>query len=442
MEQLLLHLTDTFVRFNEYAKANPVLAGVVSLWGLGVLTFLLRSVPAKIWQFIKHQSTTTLSFTSDPIGTNAQTFVNFMMWFETNQGQFRKWSRSLALNSISFMRRGEYGLEFDRDGTQAGVGQGWHMFTYRRRPMWMRRTRLEKGSIQNLVYEIEITMLGRDRQILLDLIEEFKYRPPTEQLGVYSWRNECWCRSQDIPMRPLNTVMIDKNTKESLLQNLTQWKESREWYESRGLPYKITCLLRGEPGTGKTSLIKALASHFGMNVCVINLHKMTDETFPEALTEAEPNSIIVIEDFDSTHATRARTTLVKKDEPSDKAKNLLDEVGSMAFGLTLSGILNSLDGIVSLHNKVVFLTTNAYDGIDPAVLRKGRIDHIYEIGKLQNAEIREYIQLMFPGTEVDPRIELNPILGCDLQDLYFRHRNSAQDFVAAIPKVAHAMRAV
>lgn len=438
MEQLLLGLNDIFQQFSAYAKTNPVIAGAMSLWGLGVLTFLLRSVPSRIWGFIKHQSTTTLTFTSDPIGTNAQTFVNFMTWFEENQGRWRGFSRSIALNSVDRMQLTRYGRTFGGATTQAGVGAGWHFFTYKGCPMWMRRNRLDKGSIQNLVYEIEITMIGRNRQRLLDLVEDFRWEPPSseESLGVYTWSDNNWYRSQDVPPRPLRSVIIRRDIKESLIRDVQQWRESRAWYEERGLPYKLTCLLRGMPGTGKTSLIKALASHLAMNVCVLNLNKMTDDSLPAALSEAEPNSIIVIEDFDSTTATRARNAMKPRPGASPDAKEIIEEANAFAFGLTLSGILNSLDGIVSLHDKILFLTTNVAETLDPALLRKGRVDISYEIGRLGDAEVREYIALMFPGTEVHSH-PFDDILGCDLQDLYFQHRNDADAFVASIPRIHH-----
>jgi hypothetical protein len=102
--------------------------------------------------------------------------------------------------------------------------------------------------------------------------------------------------------------------------------------------------------------------------------------------------------------------------------------------LTLSGILNALDGIASLHGTLIFLSTNTLDAIDPALLRKGRVDHTYEIKRLTHVEVLDYIELMYPGRSAEPTECFSDILGCDLQALYFEHHDNFDQFIAAIPK--------
>lgn len=427
MDQLLQY----FNAFNVYAKANPLVAGAVSLWGLGVLTWICRGVPRSIWRFCKSQFTTSLSFTSDPNGTNAETFANFMRWFQ--ETRWAGWSRSLSIQPSNSVRR-TFNAETEEDvGTVIGVGDGTHFFMYRGWPFWMTHSRVTEGGNQNrLTYQVHMTGLGRNRQRVLDLIEEFRFRPPKNRTGIYRWAFGDWSRACDTIKRPLNTVVVKSEIKQQLLSNLERWRISRKWYEDRGLPYKMTCILRGMPGTGKTSLIKALAGHLNMNVCLLNLHSMSDASLEEALSEVMDNSIIVIEDFDSSVATHARKALQTTQPPSDSGSD--DSLAKALSGLTLSGLLNALDGIMALDGKIIFMTTNVYEALDPALIRKGRIDYTYELGLLTDTEVREYIELMFPGTAVAPEAQFADILGCDLQDLYFQHHEDATTFVEAIPK--------
>lgn len=435
----LIHLLD---QFNAYAKVNPLVAGAMSLWGLGVVTWICRGVPRAIWGLCKRQFTTSLSFTSDTAGTSAQTFANFMRWFQ--QSRWARWSRSLSIlpSDNGELRYGRRGPVYDDDGTVIGVGEGSHFFLYRGWPFWLRHSRIKEGGNQNrITYEVRLTGLGRSRDRVLALIEEFRYKPSPRRTGVYRWDRGDWDRACDVLKRPLNTVVIDPAIKTELLANLQRWMDSRDWYEQRGLPYKLTCILRGLPGTGKTSLIKALAGHFDMNVCLVNLSTMTDATFEQALSQAPHGSFLVIEDFDSTAATKARRGLKPKDaQAATAAASAGDESVAELFnmGLTLSGILNALDGILALDGKIVFLTTNIYEALDPALIRKGRVDYTYEIGKLTDAEVREYVRVMFPDAHL-PEGRFADILGCDLQDLYFAHRDSADAFVAAIPRVLRAV---
>ena len=43
--------------------------------------------------------------------------------------------------------------------------------------------------------------------------------------------------------------------------------------------------------------------------------------------------------------------------------------------LTLSGLLNAIDGVTSSEGRIVFMTTNYVDKLDPALIRPGRVDY-------------------------------------------------------------------
>lgn len=138
-----ISLVDTLIQwfdqFNAYSKANPFVAGAVSLWGLGVVTFMMRSVPLSIWRFAKRQLTTTLQLNSDGRGTNLETFGSLMRWFDNN-GHTR-WSRTYSLNGVY---TGRYEEEDERAGTVLGMGDGTHFFMYKFRPFWLHRRRIEQ----------------------------------------------------------------------------------------------------------------------------------------------------------------------------------------------------------------------------------------------------------------------------------------------------------
>lgn len=450
-------LLQLFNQFQVYSKANPIIAGAVSLWGLGLVTFMFRSVPMRIWGFLRRQCTTTLQFNNDGRGTGLETFGSFMKWFES--GKRSRWSRSFSLNGIYYSRHGN-----PDEGTVLGVGDGKHFFFYKGRPVWINRRRIDQAGSFNLMYEVTITTLGRNRKVLDDMIEEFKYRPEPNKIGVFQLVEKNWVRINDIEKRPLRTVVLDQKTKNEITGWIDQWLKDREWYETRGLPYKMTFVFHGIPGTGKTSLIRALASHYQLNLCVLNITQMTDSTLEQALAATPPNTIIVIEDFDSSAATKARKnvpsapvpvpatpsggftfhgastpvsndtpTLAKKEKSEGQGDSLLDMLGGMG-GLSLTGLLQALDGVVSLNGKLVFMTTNVFDQMDAALVRKGRIDHAVEIKPATHAEVVEYIQLMFPDADHSNLPPFADIVGCDLQALYFEHRYNFEDFVAALPK--------
>lgn len=102
--------------------------------------------------------------------------------------------------------------------------------------------------------------------------------------------------------------------------------------------------------------------------------------------------------------------------------------------MTLSWLLNALDGFNSLHGCMIFLTTNTIDKIDPAVLRKGRTDEIYCVDWLRDEEIKAYARVVFPEYELDPSIEFESMPGCDLYSAFKDNRDDPDAFIDALPK--------
>lgn len=60
--------------------------------------------------------------------------------------------------------------------------------------------------------------------------------------------------------------------------------------------------------------------------------------------------------------------------------------------LDLSGILNILDGIIDTPERMIIMTTNHVNKLDPALIRPGRIDHVIELGYIQPNEAREMME--------------------------------------------------
>src|SRR5258708_34026656 len=92
---------------------------------------------------------------------------------------------------------------------------------------------------------------------------------------------------------------------------------------------------------------------------MLKLSDMSDTSLREAITGVEANSFFVIEDVDCIHASRKRTETEKGDKKS---------------GVTLSGLLNVVDGLFSPPGAIFVMTTNHREKLDPALIRPGRID--------------------------------------------------------------------
>lgn len=128
-------------------------------------------------------------------------------------------------------------------------------------------------------------------------------------------------------------------------------------------------LLHGPPGCGKSSYITALAGELGFSICLLNLSErgLTDDRLNYLLNIVPERSIVLLEDIDAAFVSREDTATQKA------AYEGLNRV-------TFSGLLNCLDGVASTEARIVFMTTNYPERLDPALIRPGRVDYKEYVG--------------------------------------------------------------
>ena len=171
--------------------------------------------------------------------------------------------------------------------------------------------------------------------------------------------------SMPLRARPLDSVILAEGQMNRIVEDLERFLDSEQIYIDRGVPYQRGYLFHGPPGTGKTSLAKALAGHFHLDIHYISLGIIHgDGDLLKSVSNISERSIVLFEDVDVFRGVKDR-------EEADNEKGPK---------FSLSGFLNIMDGILTPHGLIKMLTTNVKDVIDPAVLRPGRIDLIEELG--------------------------------------------------------------
>ncbi|KAF2671145.1 hypothetical protein BT63DRAFT_438664 [Microthyrium microscopicum] len=217
--------------------------------------------------------------------------------------------------------------------------------------------------IKKLVQEAQITYLEREgnRTAIYR-----SHRPHPGASDSVEWEK---CASR--PRRPLSTVVLDEDQKNMVLHDMEEYlhPSTRRWYSNRGIPYRRGYLFCGPPGTGKTSLCVALAGVLHLRIYVTSLNSnMTEDGLASLFRDLPPRCIVLLEDVDSAGMTGKRETgLMEKDvEDRDKA--------SATKGISLSGLLNIIDGVASSEGQILIMTTNHIEKLDTALLRPGRVD--------------------------------------------------------------------
>ena len=409
-----------FSKYVEYFQTmmhNPVYGSMVTLWVTGSIAWLLRNVPYKIYSFIKKQITTSLVITDAGYSNITQHYNSLLKWILNQKGM------PYFCRNFTMKGSGDWWSE-NNDKFSLGLGYGTCFFIYKKRLCWINQSRLNSSGSEKEKTEITITSLTRNKKIIEEMVDEFRYKRKKNEIYVNRYSVDGWDVACPIIKRPLKTVIINKTLKEKILSNIDYFIKNKDWFIDRGLPYKKTIVFSGPPGTGKTSFIKTIASEFDKSVYVINISQLGDSTFEKAITTVPANSIIIIEDFDSCEATHSR---IEKDDNEDNTEKEKDKA------ISLTTILNTLDGIISLNGTIIFMTTNHIEKIDSALLRKGRVDEIYEIPLLKTEEIREYISLMFPEEKIDDTV-YKDISGCDLQSIFMESRGDYNLFIKDLQK--------
>jgi chaperone BCS1 len=188
----------------------------------------------------------------------------------------------------------------------------------------------------------------------------------------------------------LPSVVLQPGEKQHLLEDVAQFRRSKQRYEQLGVPYHRGYLFYGPPGTGKTSLVSALAARFGLSIYVVNLAEFNDRSLMKAVNQVPANSVLLFEDIDCMRGSQSR------EERDSGSKTGTATASPKENGVTLSGLLNVVDGFHAPNGVLFIMTTNHVEKLDAALLRPGRIDYKLFLGKASEQQKVELYRRFFP----------------------------------------------
>ncbi|KAF9876008.1 hypothetical protein CkaCkLH20_06454 [Colletotrichum karsti] len=448
----------------------------------GGATFAWRYFSDYLWEKIDTYLMSTVE-----VRTDDEIYNILMSWVAAQR--FAKNSRRFVvntnLNSRSwFLWRWDEDDEEDNDSADMSSEPGpkkkplaytpsfgSHTFWYRGHLLLFKRSQNQQQASLMMVSEreeISVSCFGRNPWILKELLQEARaeyLKKDSQKTMIYRGSTRAgttepsWQRCMARTSRPFSTVILNEKTKKELVADVADYLSpaTRRWYSNRGIPWRRGYLLTGPPGTGKSSLSLALAGFFKMRIYIVSLNSISanEENLASLFAELPRRCVVLLEDIDTAGLTHTREETGTADA-SDAKEGSGDMVpGQITPGngttttssrLSLSGLLNILDGVASQEGRVLIMTTNHMEKLDKALIRPGRVDQIVKFTLADEEIIGAIFRAIFAPLEGDeneeqpkslesPEVEkaLAEQEAARKEEIRSRVDELSKDFVAKIP---------
>jgi chaperone BCS1 len=269
--------------------------------------------------------------------------------------------------------------------------------------------------------------------------------------------------------------------KETVLEKINFFLNNKEWYYENGIPYTLGIGLHGPPGTGKTSFFKSMANLTGRHMVILSLKTIkTKQQLEETFFESRYNydnkknsigfdkKIIIIEDIDclgdivwkrEPEKTRGKKSKSKNIEPvnvnanvnmaeaalqqlienNNNEKNEFIELckQQQEDPITLDDILNLWDGIKETPGRILGISSNHYDKLDPALIRPGRIDITLCLDNCTRNMIRQMYKQYYKSDideQILKKIKNRHFSPAEVINFYVLNREHPEKFIECLLK--------
>jgi mitochondrial chaperone BCS1 len=316
------------------------------------------------------------------------------------------------------------GLKKKKKPLQYTPSFGTHYFWYKGRLLVFKRTQAQQQQSYMPVSEreeISVSSFGRNPKVLKELLDECRadfMKNDENRTLIYrgsvkpGTTEPVWTRCMSRISRPFSTVVLDEKVKKDLLEDMQDYLHplTRRWYGNRGIPYRRGYLLYGPPGTGKSSLSFAVAGYFKLKIYIVSLNSsaMNEENLGTLFADLPKKCVVLLEDIDTAGLTHTRQAPEKDPEEDAKpaattpaSQTVVNTTQNSLNRISLSALLNVIDGVASQEGRVLIMTTNHIEKLDEALIRPGRVDMKVKFDLADTAMIKTLFKGIFATLEGD-----------------------------------------
>lgn len=404
--------------FEQLGKNDLIAGGAV----LGALAFSIRwlqRVPFTLLRWSKLAFVTQID-----IPDRSDTFKWVKAWLAAHK--YCQKSKRITVENIQGKSISAIQTETEKTETPAQItpAPGRHLVWWGWTPVIIDRIRRE-GSNDNAHRAIRegwtITLIGKRKKVN-DFIAECRkayVQDKDDWLTIHEAERGYWESGAKRRKRPIETVILPKGMSDTLMNDVRQFIDSEQWYKEMSVPWRRGYLLTGPPGNGKSSIITAVASETGFEIHILNLKITEEDDLVTAINGLPANSILLLEDIDCAFEKREGKS-----------------------GISLSTLLNSIDGVNATEGRLLFMTTNHPDKLDPALIRAGRIDRKFELPNANKSQVKQMYERFYPDSENSEEfatdVDKFGVSMAQVQGHFLRFRHSCRDARSHIKEIEDA----
>lgn len=349
---------------------NDVFVGLVGASVIMSVLYLLKGIPDRIISIYKRFFTMYVNVKND-----SEIFDWVLLWI--HHSGILKNSKRIDAYFCQDTRRW---LTTPAEGT--------HYVWYKGRLIIIERS-IDDTKGKTRAESISLRVIGTSRKIVDDIMEYGSEKYTNKELTQFfsSDRDGYWDKTSSKKARPMGSIFIPEEQKTKLINDIHEFSNREQWYNDMGLTHRRGYLFFGPPGTGKTSLAAAIAGLFKKDIYKISLGAIdNDSALTNAFGRVNAGSIILLEDIDAMGSSAVNSRDSEETSSND--------------GITLSGLLNVLDGVDSIgRGTLVIMTTNYPEKLDSALIRPGRCDVKINLGKPCDDVRKAMFLKFFPDCE-------------------------------------------
>ena len=406
-----------FGKVSKYPRAARILTIPLVLWLAS--NFVISKLLA-LWRNIMSNAMSSVTITSDDF----YLYTAFKSWL--SKQKLIMLEKAITAQSIFYLRnKGQDGRTIEKElaNNKSIVFDPQNKFQlFRHQGRFFLLTMDTKQMIHTSMdrTEMKIWCLGLSPQpienMLLEVYDSSRSqdsRTLTTIMTPYGGRQ--WNRRCIKPARPISSVYMEPEEKSKLIDDMKEYlaPTTAKWYQDRGIPYRRGYLFHGAPGCGKTSLAVSLAGHFKLDVYIVSLLdlEISDSALLQLFQAVRSGVLVLLEDVDSAGLGRevaddgnvpntSTSTLAKVNVTIAEKKRAKLQTSR----ITLSGLLNAIDGAGAPEGHILVMTTNTPGALDEALVRPGRIDVKVEFSKASRVQVRDIFANMYrPGPSFEKK---------------------------------------